>query len=132
MKNGLKDHQIALLTNHVKNTLLNSLPNNIFPQSLREIISGAINESLEGMDARIDNTESSSHVKVEVYDYTLDTISRKYVLVKDDKGIAIFHHWGVNYEEFELGIGSYTSAIVERLDGTIENVPCNQIKFIKD
>lgn len=43
---------------------------------------------------------------------------------------GFFHVWGVNYEEFEDGVGSYTMAIIELLDGTITEVLPNNIKFI--
>lgn len=44
---------------------------------------------------------------------------------------AVFHQWGVAYEEFENGAGNFTVAIVERDDGTIE-MPCaHMIQFLK-
>lgn len=45
---------------------------------------------------------------------------------------AVFHAWGCNYEEFENGPGNYSTAIVERADGSVENVPTHMIKFIKE
>ena len=48
------------------------------------------------------------------------------------KGEAIFHQFGVNYEEFETGPGNYTSAVIELPDGTIKNVPVEMITFIND
>lgn len=44
-------------------------------------------------------------------------------------GHAIFHQWGVNYEEFETGPGNYSSAIVEFPDGSVQNVSAELIVF---
>jgi hypothetical protein len=43
---------------------------------------------------------------------------------------ATFHSWGCNFEEFEGGPGNFSTAIVERDDGTVENVPVENIRFI--
>lgn len=47
-----------------------------------------------------------------------------------EKGVATFHEFGVGYEAFDSGPGNYSTAIVEWPDGTVENVPVEQIKFI--
>ncbi len=52
---GLKDHQIAKLTNDIRDILLIKMSHIRFPDSLREIISSEVNNSLEGMNARIDH-----------------------------------------------------------------------------
>ena len=49
---------------------------------------------------------------------------------KELVGIGEFHQFGADYEEFETGPGNYTTAIVEMPDGTIHNVPAEQIQFI--
>lgn len=54
----------------------------------------------------------------------------KHKKVEDGKGEAVFHKWGVSYDEFESGPGAFSTAIVEREDGSIENVPVESIKFI--
>lgn len=48
---------------------------------------------------------------------------------KTEDGEALFHQWGVDYEELDNGTGNYSTAIIERSDGTIENVEANMIKF---
>ncbi|MCP4677746.1 MAG: hypothetical protein GY854_19955 [Deltaproteobacteria bacterium] len=48
---------------------------------------------------------------------------------KKSKGLALFHGWGVEYEEFECGPGNYTIAIVEFDDGTVGTVVPSLIKF---
>lgn len=48
--------------------------------------------------------------------------------VKD--GIGIFRQFGVNYEEFDNGPGNYTTAIVEMPDGTVKNIPVENIEFL--
>ena len=42
---------------------------------------------------------------------------------------AMFHSFGVDYEEFENGPGTYSVAIVEWPDGTIETVRADRIRF---
>ena len=53
---------------------------------------------------------------------------RKWVTVA--RGEAIFHRFGVDYEEFESGPGNFTTAIIELPDGRIRNVPVEEITFL--
>ena len=53
---------------------------------------------------------------------------KKWELV--EKGEAMFHQFGINYEEFENGAGNYTTAIIEWPDGTIGNVPVQHVRFL--
>lgn len=46
-------------------------------------------------------------------------------------GTGLFHQWGCDYEEFESGPGNFSTAIVEMEDGSIENIPCDLVQFIK-
>ena len=46
------------------------------------------------------------------------------------KGTAIFHRFGVDHQELEFGAGNYSTAIIELNDGTVKNLPVEQIKFI--
>ncbi|MCK4822305.1 hypothetical protein KA005_41465 [bacterium] len=70
--------------------------------------------------------------KVQVYKYEERTGETPYPTkrhkIKD--GIGIFHQFGVNYEEFDSGPGNYTTAIVEMPDGSVKNVPVENIKFL--
>lgn len=45
------------------------------------------------------------------------------------KGEAIFHEFGVDYEEFEEGPGNFSTAIIELPDGTVKNIPAIDIQF---
>ena len=47
------------------------------------------------------------------------------------QGDAIFHQWGVDYEEFETGPGNYSTAIIELPNGTVKNVPAEMVTFDK-
>ena len=47
-----------------------------------------------------------------------------------ETGVAVFHQFGVGYEEFESGPGNYTTAIVEWPDGRVESVPVEHIRFV--
>jgi len=48
----------------------------------------------------------------------------------EEKGEALFHQFGVNYEEFDVGAGNYSTAIVEWPDGTVSNIPAEHIRFL--
>ena len=48
----------------------------------------------------------------------------------EEKGEALFHEWGCNFEEFEFGAGTFSTAIIELEDGTVKNIPAEHIKFI--
>lgn len=58
---SLKDHQIAILTNSVRDDLKERLQYIHFPDSLRGIISKSIVESLSAMDARADHKLINKH-----------------------------------------------------------------------
>ena len=67
--------------------------------------------------------------KVQVYKYE-KPISPASVWTKTEADIGLFHQFGVDYEEFDSGPGNYTTAIVEMPDGTVKNVPVENIKFL--
>ena len=48
----------------------------------------------------------------------------------EEKGEAIFHVFGTNYEQFENGAGIFSTAIVEWPDGTMSNVPVEHVRFL--
>ena len=41
-----------------------------------------------------------------------------------------FHHWGVNYEEFETGPGNYTVAIIELDNGKVVEAMPDTVRFL--
>jgi hypothetical protein len=43
---------------------------------------------------------------------------------------CIFHQFGCDYEEFEYGVGNFTTAVIELPDGTVKIVCADQIRFI--
>lgn len=47
-----------------------------------------------------------------------------------EKGEAIFHGFGSEYEEFENGAGNYSVAIVEWPNGQIELVRADRVRFV--
>lgn len=51
-------------------------------------------------------------------------------LKKVDCGEAIFHQFGVDYEEFEGGPGNFSTAIIELPDGTVKNIPVELVEFL--
>lgn len=48
----------------------------------------------------------------------------------EEKGEAMFHQFGCNYEEFDGGPGNFTTAVIEWPDGTVGNVPVEHIRFL--
>jgi len=48
--------------------------------------------------------------------------------VKDGRGW--FHGWGTNFEELRDGVGQFSTAIIEREDGRIDNVPAELVQFV--
>lgn len=48
-----------------------------------------------------------------------------------DRGIGTFHGWGLEYEQFDNGVGNYSVGIVETEDGNIVTVLPRDIKFIE-
>ena len=67
--------------------------------------------------------------KVKYYDsLSLNRKTNEYE--KEELGEAWFHQFGIEFDEFEDGIGNYTTAVIELPDGTILNHPVAQIKFI--
>jgi hypothetical protein len=58
----------------------------------------------------------------------IDTPSRWEMV---DKGTALFHCFGSEYEEFENGVGNCTVAIVEWPDGTVGTVLPGEIRFLE-
>lgn len=45
--------------------------------------------------------------------------------------IGYFHRFGCNFEEFENGLGNYTTAIVELPHGELVEAVVNSIKFLE-
>ncbi len=50
---------------------------------------------------------------------------------KIEDGEGLFLGLGTGYEEFEAGPGNFTTAIIERPDGTIETPEVSMIQFIE-
>lgn len=65
--------------------------------------------------------------KVIIYEYK--KVKGKVTYDKVCVGNGIFHAWGVNFEEFEMGPGNYSTAIIEMPDGSVKNVPVEMIVF---
>jgi len=65
---------------------------------------------------------------VSIYEWVVDKEKNEHrkVII----GIGVFLAFGIDYEQFDFGNGSYSTAIVEMPDGTVKNVPVENIKFI--
>ncbi len=50
---------------------------------------------------------------------------------KYEKGTALFHQFGVDFEELDGGPGSYSTAIIEWEDGLVDMVRADMIQFVK-
>lgn len=68
--------------------------------------------------------------RVQTYKYASPPVSVGTKWKKVEDGIGLFHQFGINYEELESGSGNYTTAIVEMSDGTVKNIPVENIKFL--
>lgn len=55
-------------------------------------------------------------------------VAQKWALT--EQGQAMFHQFGVNYEEFENGPGNYSTAIVEWPNGEVESVRAEHVRFV--
>ena len=44
---------------------------------------------------------------------------------------AIFHQFGVGYDEIGDTVGQFTTAIIEYADGQLDNVPVELIRFVE-
>ena len=66
--------------------------------------------------------------KVVVYGYDRSkTTNGRYEKVAIGHGT--FHQFGIDYEEFDTGLGQFTTAVVEMPDGSVRNVPLEMIVF---
>ena len=52
-------------------------------------------------------------------------------MTKVSDGEAKFHQFGMDYEEFDTGAGNFSTAIIEREDGKVENISVDMIEFIE-
>lgn len=68
--------------------------------------------------------------RVEVSKYCLQPGDNYNSLIHD--GLATFQAWGMSFEEFETGAGNYSTAIIVRDDGSVENPSVEMIKFINE
>lgn len=48
----------------------------------------------------------------------------------EEMGEALFHQFGIDHQDCEFGVGNFTTAIIELEDGTVKNIPAEQIRFI--
>lgn len=58
--------------------------------------------------------------------------SRSGVWILEESYEATFHQFGTGYEELETGVGSYSTALVEKENGTIASVPAEHIRFLPE
>lgn len=66
--------------------------------------------------------------KVLVYKWEKVAGKSHYDKIKDFEGL--FHQFGCDYEEFETGLGNFTTAIVEKRNGEVVNIEVALIKFL--
>ena len=69
--------------------------------------------------------------KVEFYEYKRKFVDGKWLRTVSKATNGVFHQWGSAYEEFETNAGNFSIAIIELSDGTIKNVPVENVKFMK-
>lgn len=47
-------------------------------------------------------------------------------------GNGIFLQFGIDYQELDNGVGTFSTVIIERPDGSIENLPVELVAFNDD
>lgn len=80
---------------------------------------------------------AATEMKMELRKVIVSKLVPKYIegsfrtrYVAEPCGEALFHQFGVGYEEFEAGPGNFTTAIVEWPDGRVESVPAEHVQFV--
>jgi hypothetical protein len=68
---------------------------------------------------------------VEVFEYKEKIVDNSRKMEKVFKERALFHEFGSDYEEFESGGCTYSTAIVETNDGSIKNIPVDMVKVLR-
>jgi hypothetical protein len=68
--------------------------------------------------------------KVEWFEHVSGMKDNKYFVNKESRGKAKFLRFGLNYEELANGAGIFSTAIIKLPDGTVRNIPVENIKFI--
>ena len=53
----------------------------------------------------------------------------KWILQEKD-GLAVFHQFGMDFEELPGGVACFSTAIVEWPNGTIQSVPAKNVRFL--
>jgi len=67
--------------------------------------------------------------KVIWYEYERTTEPGKNYMEKIEQGEALFHQFGVSYEDFETGPGLFTTAVIELPTGEVRSIDCELVKF---
>ena len=49
---------------------------------------------------------------------------------KEVRDVAKFHQFGFSYDETDLGVGTFSTALIEWDDGTMGNVDVELVQFI--
>ena len=70
----------------------------------------------------------SDHIQKKEYQPNGVTIKKQYMAL-EDQGEALFHQWGV---DSPCEGSTFSTAIIELEDGTIKNIPAEQIRFISE
>ena len=46
-------------------------------------------------------------------------------------GEGLFVRWGLDYDEYETGIGNFTVGIIEMANGVVNSIPAHNIQFLE-
>lgn len=49
---------------------------------------------------------------------------------ESDRHEATWLAWGLDYEELGAGAGAFSTAIIQLPDGSVLNIPCQQVRFL--
>lgn len=68
--------------------------------------------------------------KVVYSEYVAINTESRSCMELQEKGTAEFMLFGVDYEELDNCVGSFTTAIIKLEDGTVKNIPVENVRFI--
>jgi hypothetical protein len=66
--------------------------------------------------------------KVKYFEY--EKLGEDTFYTRVERGEAVFHTFGIDCQEFEHGVGTFTTAIIELEDGSMKNLLVEQVQFI--
>lgn len=61
-----------------------------------------------------------------------DKVEGASYMARNEKGEALFLQFGVDFEYHDVGVGNYSTAIIQLDNGEIKNLPVEDIVFFEE